>query len=306
MPASQRGAANAAAVLVVAAVGMGAVAGIGLRVAAGDDGQPTPATVEGDTAAAFACPGGGPVVATLHRGDRILVTGRDRSGDWLELRAPTDLRDRVWVDAATVTADHDLGALPEHACPETTTLAAGATTTTAADATTTSSDTTGDAQTTGATGPVSSAPSTTMPPAGGPAVTTAPPTSAPPATAPAADTTGPSITQAGVDPPDVYERFGADGSCPGPDTGTVRARVTDPSGVASVQAHWRVANDDATRAMHESDSAFTATFGPYDWPTVPDGTVVTVQVTIRATDGAGNVSSATTTVRIHSWGLCFG
>src|SRR5690606_8546036 len=54
-----------------------------------------------------ACPGSG-AAGRLHRGDRVLVTGVDADGTWLQLRSPLDPHDRVWVPAAVVTADDDL------------------------------------------------------------------------------------------------------------------------------------------------------------------------------------------------------
>lgn len=313
MPAGQRGAASVAAVAAVA-LAVGVTAGVGLRVVAGDD-DATPATVDGgpQQVVAYACPGGGAEVAVLHRGDRILVTARDRTGDWFEIRSPADLHDGAWIDAGHVTADAALDGLPEGACPEVTDLAgAPVTTTTLAGETTTTTATTATTVVPGpgsggTTPPATAGPGATDPPAATtvPGATPTAPAATTPTTA-APDTAGPSVTSTGVDPPDVYERFEG-GSCPGPTTGTVRARVTDPSGVASVQASWHVGNDNATRAMNPSGSAYTTTFGPYDWPHIPAAaSPVPVTVTITATDGAGNVSTATTTVRLHSFEECFG
>lgn len=306
MPKGQRGAADVGVVALVA-LAVGATAGVGLRIAAGGD-DATPATVRGGVTrvVAYACPGGGDGVATLHRGDRILVTGRDHSGGWVAVRSPSDLRDHVWIEAAAVTADAELDGLPERSCPEATDVAGGPVTTTLAGEPTTTTATTVVPGTSsgGPTPPATAGPGATDPPP----ATTVPgtPTAPPASTAPAPDTTGPSITSTGVDPPDVYERFEG-GSCIGPTTGTVRARVTDHSGVASVQASWHVGNDNATRTMNPSGSAYTTTFGPYDWPHIPAAaSPVPVTVTIRATDGAGNVSTATTTVRLHSFEECFG
>src|SRR5690606_2382536 len=63
-----------------------------------------------------ACPDAGPL-GQLHRGDRVLLTGVDETGEWFELRSPIDLLDRVWVRASVVTPD--AGAvtdLPERTC----------------------------------------------------------------------------------------------------------------------------------------------------------------------------------------------
>jgi len=58
--------------------------------------------------------------------------------------------------------------------------------------------------------------------------------------------------------------------------------------------------------MTASGSTYTASFGPFPNPTVPDNTTVSVSITITARDIAGNQSTATTTVAVSSLALCFG
>jgi hypothetical protein len=56
----------------------------------------------------------------------------------------------------------------------------------------------------------------------------------------------------------------------------------------------------------DGSNAFHGTLGPFPAPSVPDGTVATVTVTVQATDGRANAATATTTFQLHSASECFG
>src|SRR5690606_40707063 len=44
----------------------------------------------------------------VHDGDRVLVTGVDESGNWLEIRDPERVEARVWVQREYVDPDRDI------------------------------------------------------------------------------------------------------------------------------------------------------------------------------------------------------
>jgi hypothetical protein len=110
-----------AALIGVVVVVLAVVAGFGAGVALERSGsvdpvaEPDAATVRDAMVVTVDCPGGNPVVA-LGRADRILVTGRDEEGDWVELRSPIDLTAVVWLPAAQVDLRGAVGSLPVHTC----------------------------------------------------------------------------------------------------------------------------------------------------------------------------------------------
>lgn len=55
----------------------------------------------------YACPNEG-VVGELRGGDRVYLTGRDESGDWVEMRSPTGQAVPVWVRADIVDPDREV------------------------------------------------------------------------------------------------------------------------------------------------------------------------------------------------------
>lgn len=275
-------------------------------------------TIPDATAAYHACPGTSPL-GDLHRGDRVLLTGVSEDGAWYELRSPIDLLDRAWVPAAVVTPDEDLD-LPVVGCgltdEELATVAGVVEADDADGATTTTTTTTepGAATTTdpadgptppGPTEPgpgttpsgpttVPSGSATTAPPGEGP-TPTPPPTSPPtvPPTSPTTppDTTGPTIGgfQRSVA---AINETGSEFCLP-PATSTVRASVSDPSGVTSVTLLWSFTGAGGTvsgsRPMTLQGGAYQATLGPFTATTI--NTVigsVDVNWSVTATDGAGN------------------
>jgi hypothetical protein len=110
------------------AIGAGVIIGGAFGFFGGGEAQ-AGGTLSLDAVPAYACPGDGEV-ATLYRGDRVLITGR--SGEWLAVRNVRGTNERVFVHTDYVTADAELTGLPEENCDDSgvLTLASGETTTT--------------------------------------------------------------------------------------------------------------------------------------------------------------------------------
>jgi hypothetical protein len=292
------------------AIGAGAIIGGALGFFGGGDAQ-AGGTLSLDGVPAYACPGNGEV-ATLYRGDRVLITGR--SGDWLAVRNVRGANERVFVHTDHVTADAELTGLPEENCDDSgvLTLASGETTTTISlpddttttvvieETTTTTTTTAGDTTTT-----ITPATTTTTPPS---TSTTSTPTT----TTTAPDTTLPFIGQQDATPGAIWEEDGLGISCP---PGTAResiisAIVTDDTGITSVTASWNDPDGNQSIAMANVGIVYTMTFGPYaagEWDPLPEdpGTEHTVTITITARDAAGNKSSRTVNVTVWEIGKCF-
>src|SRR5262245_21189595 len=97
----------------VGVVATGAAVGVGVGAATGGTDS-----VEVAAAVSFyGCPDGSPL-GDLRGGDRVLATGRDATGDWLEIRSPHNRGARVWVEARFITADASTDALDEKSCDE--------------------------------------------------------------------------------------------------------------------------------------------------------------------------------------------
>ncbi|HSM02623.1 MAG TPA: hypothetical protein VK960_09340, partial [Acidimicrobiia bacterium] len=74
------------------AIAGGVIVGGGFGLTGLGGSGPEPATLALDAVPIYACPGVGEVGA-LHRGDRVLITGR--SGDWLAVRNVRGSGERV-------------------------------------------------------------------------------------------------------------------------------------------------------------------------------------------------------------------
>lgn len=113
-----------------------------------------------------------------------------------------------------------------------------------------------------------------------------PPPSGPTSTAPPPDTAGPSITGLARSPADIDE--GGSEFCTRPTTSWVSAAVSDPSGVATVTAHWSTSGVSGSVKMSLANNMWQASVAPGAIRTLqyPDTAAVTWYVT--ATDGAGN------------------
>src|SRR5690606_29112821 len=70
-------------------------------------GSTAGATITGGGLPYYLCPATAEA-GEVHDGDRVLVTGVDESGNWLEIRDPQSLEARVWVQREYVDPDRDL------------------------------------------------------------------------------------------------------------------------------------------------------------------------------------------------------
>jgi hypothetical protein len=273
------------------------------------------------------CPGGSPV-GTLHRGDQVFVTGKDKSGDHLQIRDLTDVERRVWVSSTAVVASGQVrqvavagyedsckrdpvgasqplaGDAPSTAAEDTTvpgpatttTSSVGTTVTTRPGGTTTSTSSGGTTVTTtpGGTTSSTSVSSTTV-------------TTGPASTTTVADQAGPAIAGTGASPTEIWESYpSAGGRCTTQTTTVVSAGVSDPSGVSTVSMSWSVGKSSGSSPMTLSSGSYRATLGSFAYLTVPDGTVGQIGVTVIATDTRGNTSTASITVPLHSASECIG
>ena len=292
------------------------VAGIGLGLRFGDD-DPTVSTDEvgavvvgGDGVDLHDCPDGSPV-GTLTGGDRVLVVAQADDGAWVAVRRPTDLGARAWVPVEVVVPDGDLAGVPEDGCGDHGELALvapdGVTQTSllgpppeageeepgeepeepsGPEELAGPSTTTGPAPTV-APGPTPPGPTPPGPTPPGPQPTVPQPT----VTTQPPDTTGPTIQNAAASPGVIY-----DTGC-GPTSSTIAAYVTDPSGVTSVTASWKVGAKPRVTKPMGGGSTRTTTFTtggavPFSWNQQP------VTVTVTATDSRGNQSTAQVVVRV--------
>jgi hypothetical protein len=255
--AYQRGAVTQALLVAVVVVGTGA--GVGLQQAGVLGGGET-AEVRLERVSAYDCPDGASV-GDFHRGDRVLATGRDESGEWIEVRSPVDLGARVWLRTEYLVPDGDLSGLDVRECAPAE-LAAAVTTTTAAIAGVPTTVAGGGGSSGGGGG-------------GGPA--------------PPADTTGPTITGATVSEDEIWESP-PPGTCP--DRSTINAQASDPSGVASFTASWQFAT------VNQPPTPIPAVFGPF--PSTTTNNFIDVTITITARDTRGNTSTATVMVTLWS------
>ena len=153
---------------------LGGAAGVGLLVGAllGVTGAvsllgETGTVADAANASYFDCPDG-TAIGAFGRGDRVLITGRDDSGDWAEVRSPEAANARVWMRSRQVLADRDTTGLPVVGCNVPVVAIFGdipdeTTTTTVPGDTTTSTTTTipGDTTTTSSTTTTTTAGTTT-------------------------------------------------------------------------------------------------------------------------------------------------
>lgn len=328
-----RGAASAlslalAGSLLAGSVGVGFVA---QRTVLADEAVALP---EGGAVPVHVCPGE-PAVGALHPGDRVFATAvHDELDGWLRIRNPIAPDERWWIESRHVGTDAPTDELPATGCDDD-----GPATDPAELADAPDDEPTPDEPAEGevevALGPGeepvdtvpgegelplppgvvpapapgfpapapsptpgSPTPAPTAPPRPGPGPTSPPPP--PPPTTAAPDTTPPSLnvsrSQAAV-----WET--SPGLCLGkPSSSVISANASDPSGISQLRATWSVGNHNESRSLLGGST----TFGPYAYPTIASNQQVDVVITVRATDGAGNTATRTTTVRLHSAAQCFG
>lgn len=265
---SERGLSQFALLTVVGSVALGGAIGVGARLATVEGSRATFAL----TPVAYATCPEGVEIGQFHRGDRVLSTGRDASGDWLEVRDPGELGGRVWVEAQFVVADGATGGLPVRECAASST-----------------------APTTSTTQPAfPGVPGT----GGGPGGTGGPP---------ATDTTGPTIGAIGASQAEIWEfASGLNSPCNTIEkTRTMLSvSISDPSGVAGATHAWSFPGHSGGDGLAASGGSWQ--IGPFDYGTIANNTVATITVTVTAQDARGNSSSASRTVALHSASECIG
>ena len=264
---------------VVAAGVVGAGAGVALAAGGAIDLLPESRAAASRVGAPYhLCPGEA-VVGYRHAGDRVLATARSADGKWVEIRSSADLGARVWMAADDIVPDGPLDDLPERECASLLEPKL-----------------------------VEATPLADEPEAEEDEPKADPTPSADPgedsATDEQADSTGPSITEMSVNPKHIYEHSPNAGSCDDQNVSTIKARVTDPSGVGSVRLRWSVAGESGSKAMTRTGTIYSGTVGPFDPGTVPSSGA-NVRIRILAVDDEGNQRTARTTVRLHSVDECF-
>jgi hypothetical protein len=186
------------------------------------------APVDARTTPAASC-AGGPTVASLDSGDRVVAVARSDDGDWIGVRSASSPR-TLWVSLAVVSPDDgepELGALPTGGvCPEVVVVAA-------------------------APPVVDPSSEPTDEPEPGPD----------PDPGPDADTTAPTLGSPSVTPSTI-------GCAPGivnPDvsTTTISVSASDDRGVASVRISWSGAESGSAQ-MSQSGSTWSYTYNPSD------------------------------------------
>jgi hypothetical protein len=293
---------SGAARIIGAAIAGGVVIGGGIGLLGVGDSSPEPAFLALDAVPIYACPGTGEV-GTLHRGDRVLITGR--SGDWLAVRNVRGSGERVFVVAAVVTPDADLSALPEEDCEDAGLVSVASTTTTLPEGTTT----TVPAATTTLPGTTTTIPVTTTTIAATTTTTVAATTT----TTAAPDNSAPSITGVSASEPQIWEQDGGGIFCAAgtPRQSTISATVTDAgSGVASVTASWNDPNGTHTVAMTKNGNVYSVVIGPYpastwDPPPSDPGNSHNLAISIFAEDNEGNENQGGTSITVWEIGSCF-
>ena len=257
--------------VVAGAIAGGAAVGVVLGLTVFAPADPVPASLSGVAVPVYACPGADEV-GTLHRGDRVLVTGR--SGDWLAVRNVRGAFERVFVAAASVVPDADLSGLPEVGCDDTATIVVAVTSTTVL-----AEDTT-----------------TTVPP--GDTSTTTSTTAATTTTTLAA----PSVGSPSADPDPIWEKFpGFPNTCPGDGITTVAAAVSAPAGIQSVTLSWTSAAGNGSTPMTLSGGLHRGDIGPFDatGPAVPQDGAIVVSATVTVIDSLGRSASSPIAVTVN-------
>ena len=267
------------------------------------------ASVSAGSLTYFTCPNAG-AAGTFQHGDRVYLTGRDASGEWVEVRSPQDQNQRVWVqgdfvdpdevvdlpaaecldgplpvdemalDATTTTTEVETDELPDDEpvdpdVPEaTTTTTTPPTTTTQPGQTTTTS---APAATTTTTAPVATTTTTTTPTT---TTTTAP---------------GPVIGSILRSPATIIEEWvGFPNTCAGPKTSAISVPIANAT---SATMSWNTGPQPRSTSMSRQGSTFSAVLGPFPETTVDGPAFTTITVTITAV-GPGGQRTATTTIRL--------
>lgn len=235
----------------------------------------------------FACPNEREL-GELHGGDRVYLTGRDESGDWVELRSPLDASIPVWVRAEVVDPDGDAD-LPEVDC-DLTELALGATPTTTPEETpeqtTTTTTEVDDEPATPTTTRPSTTPTTSQPPV---TPTTTTPQTTTPTTSPPAP---PVIGSRSVSPAPMVERYATrPGWCetwyPGSELAQLTVGISGQVSDASYTL-WIAGQQIGQGSLaHSGGSVWATQLGPFAYDTVPPNSTATVTVRVAASGPGG-------------------
>lgn len=246
----------------------------------------------------YDCPDGG-ALGNLHGGDRVLATGVDGSGDWVEVRSPLDLDARVWVPGEAVEPDRSLDDLPAVECSWTGPDATGGTTPSSEEtvpSTDTAPPTTGPTTvpTTGTLAPGQTLPPGVVPPGGPGAVTT---TTGPGGSVPP-DTSDPFVTGIAAAPRDIWES-----GCIDPTTEISATVRDDRDPTPTVTLEWRVGNRSGSGAMQQAGTTFRLRIGPFPVGTLAEihQTSAPVRLILTARDDAGNTTVRDVSDRLTLW-----
>lgn len=249
-------------------------------------GSTAGATITGGGLPYYLCPATAEA-GEVHDGDRVLVTGVDESGNWLEIRDPERLEARVWVQREYVDPDRDIdvpvapcslevGRFDRLASPDETTTTTTTTTTLPDGETTTTTTTT-----------TTTVPSTTTTTAPAPTTSTAPTTTTTAAPAPV-------IGEITRNPDTIIEEWdGFPETCGGPKTSAISVQVANAT---AATMSWEVGSVSGSVPMARNGSVFAAELGPFDENTVSSGHLM-ITVTITAS-GPGGQTTKQTQVRL--------
>jgi hypothetical protein len=102
-----------AAGLIVGVIGSGTLLATGAVHVGGGNAAPAASPVGLQL---VACPDAGPVIGSIPRGEKVLVTGRSADGAWLQVFYPGPAFDRAWTKAGPLQLEADANTLPVASC----------------------------------------------------------------------------------------------------------------------------------------------------------------------------------------------
>ncbi len=102
-----------AAGLIVGVIGSGTLLATGVVHVGGGKAAPAASPVGLQV---VACPDAGPVIGSIPRGEKVLVTGRSADGAWLQVFYPGPAFDRAWTKAGPLQLEADAASLPVASC----------------------------------------------------------------------------------------------------------------------------------------------------------------------------------------------
>jgi hypothetical protein len=102
-----------AAGLIVGVIGSGTLLATGAVHMGGGKAAPASSPVGLQV---VACPDAGPVIGSIPRGEKVLVTGRSADGAWLQVFYPGPAFDRAWTKAGPLQLEADANTLPVASC----------------------------------------------------------------------------------------------------------------------------------------------------------------------------------------------